>query len=258
MALSRRVKKRISGALEARGWEINRVSGGRRQPSDAFGTVDFPDEWQAVIERTRPYTLCSDERMGGLIAGVEHVVKNAIPGAFVECGVWRGGSSMAAALTFQHLGDIRDIYLFDTFEGMPPAGEQDVDFRGEPMGDSFADTQATKELAARAGATLGDVREAMASTGYPGDRTHLVQGMVEHTVPGSAPGEIAVLRLDTDWYESTRHELEHLYPRVPAGGVLIVDDYGHFAGARKATDEYLGEKVFLHRLDYTGRLVIKS
>jgi O-methyltransferase len=98
----------------------------------------------------------------------------------------------------------------------------------------------------------------MQSTGYPSDRVHYVKGLVEATVPQQAPDEIAILRLDTDWYESTKHELEHLWPRVRPGGVLIVDDYGHFEGARRAVDEFFGPGVFLHRIDYTGRLVLKQ
>ena len=78
-------------------------------------------------------------------------------------------------------------------------------------------------------------------TGYPPERIHFVRGPVEETLPAGAPDEIALLRLDTDWYESTRHELEHLYPRLAAGGVLLVDDYGHWEGARKAVDEYFAD-----------------
>ena len=84
--------------------------------------------------------------------------------------------------------------------------------------------------------------------------------MVEDTIPNQAPKEIALLRLDTDWYESTLHELEHLYPRLVSGGVLIIDDYGHWRGAREAVDEYIDKhklKLFLTRIDYTGRLCVK-
>ncbi|HYM86681.1 MAG TPA: TylF/MycF/NovP-related O-methyltransferase, partial [Pseudoxanthomonas sp.] len=74
------------------------------------------------------------------------------------------------------------------------------------------------------------------------------------------PECIALLRLDTDWYESTRHEMIHLFPRLCVGGVLILDDYGHWLGARRAVDEYLGEHnvpLFLQRIDYTGRYAVK-
>jgi len=82
------------------------------------------------------------------------------------------------------------------------------------------------------------VASAMASTGYPAERIHLVKGLIEHTIPEHAPGSIGLLRLDTDWYKSTMHELVQLYPRLTLNGVVIVDDYGHFKGAREATDEY--------------------
>jgi hypothetical protein len=87
----------------------------------------------------------------------------------------------------------------------------------------------------------------------------LIAGKVEETLPEHAPESIALLRLDTDWYESTRHELEHLFPRVVAGGVLLLDDYGHWKGSRKAVDEYFaaqGITMLLNRVDYTGRLGI--
>jgi hypothetical protein len=98
------------------------------------------------------------------------------------------------------------------------------------------------------------------STGYPADRLHLVQGKVEDTLPGAAPARIALLRLDTDWYESTRHELVHLYPRLVPNGVLIIDDYGDWVGAKEAVDEYFAAQPFqpfLSRMDHTGRLAIK-
>jgi O-methyltransferase len=86
-----------------------------------------------------------------------------------------------------------------------------------------------------------------------------VKGPVEETIPRTTPERIALLRPDTDWYESTKHELVHLYPRLVPGGVLMIDDYGHCSGARKATDEYFsGSLLFLNRSDYTGRLAIKT
>ena len=101
----------------------------------------------------------------------------------------------------------------------------------------------------------------MLSTGYDIARTHFVAGDVEQTIPGVVPEQISLLRLDTDWYESTRHELKHLYPRLIRGGVLIIDDYGHWKGARQAVDEYLAEtgaKLLLNRIDYTGRAAVKT
>jgi hypothetical protein len=109
-------------------------------------------------------------------------------------------------------------------------------------------------------AGLDDVQANLWSTGYPRDKLHFIQGKVEDTIPARIPGAIALLRLDTDWYESTRHELLHLYPRLVSGGVMVIDDYGHWQGARQAVDEYFaaGEVPhFLHRVDYTARLLVK-
>jgi O-methyltransferase len=109
-------------------------------------------------------------------------------------------------------------------------------------------------------AGLEEVRVNLASTGYPVDRVHFVRGKVEDTIPGTVPEPIALLRLDTDWYESTKHELTHLFPRLVPGGVLIIDDYGHWQGARQATDEYFASArvpLLLHRVDYTGRIAVK-
>jgi hypothetical protein len=100
----------------------------------------------------------------------------------------------------------------------------------------------------------------MALSGYDAARLRFVKGKVEDTVPAQAPARIAILRLDTDWYESTRHELEHLDPRLSPGGVLIIDDYGHWAGCRQAVDEYFASRklhALLNRVDYTGRIAVK-
>ena len=99
----------------------------------------------------------------------------------------------------------------------------------------------------------------MAGTGYPSERVHYVKGRVEETIPARAPAEISILRLDTDWYESTKHELDHLYPRLSPGGVVLFDDYGYWEGAREAVDEFLdatGERLLLHRMA-SGRLAVK-
>ena len=109
-------------------------------------------------------------------------------------------------------------------------------------------------------APIEQVREAVLGVGYPGDRIHFVQGRVEDTVAANAPAEIALLRLDTDWYSSTKHELVHLYPRLMSGGILILDDYGYWQGARRAVDEYISENgltLLLNRIDNTARSSIK-
>jgi hypothetical protein len=169
---------------------------------------------------------------------------------------------MVAALALKLMGDTkRNLYLFDTFEGMTPPSAHDVDIDGTSASTCLErDPQRTSVFWAVAG--IDEVRKNVASTSYPSEQVHYVQGPVEVTIPANAPAEpIALLRLDTDFYESTSHELVHLFPRVAPGGILIVDDYGHWQGARKAVDEYFATRqrpVFLHRIDYTARLVLKE
>jgi hypothetical protein len=167
---------------------------------------------------------------------------------------------MAAALSLLECADTkRELYLFDTFEGMSQPTEADVAVDGQTASALLRSPRTTERDSAWCYAGLDDVRAAMLSTGYPTERIHFIQGRVEDTLPRSMPA-IAVLRLDTDWYESTRHELEHLYPLLSPRGVLVVDDYGHWAGCRKAVDEYMSGhdiSLLLNRVDYTGRIAIK-
>jgi O-methyltransferase len=231
--------------------------------SDAVIRRRFPDVDRRVIDifnRVKPFTMTSPERVIGLCDAVRYVVAAKIEGAVVECGVWRGGSSMAAALMLRELGAAdRDLYLFDTFEGMSAPSEHD---RRAGTGVPAADLLATSAKQAKVWAysPLDEVRANLQSTGYPTERVRFVQGKVEDTIPEQAPEQIAILRLDTDWYESTRHELEHLFPRLAVGGVLIIDDYGAWEGARRAVDEFVDAqkvRILLNRIDETGRVGVK-
>jgi len=218
-----------------------------------------------IYEACRPYTMTGALRMHALFDALRYVTSADIAGDIVECGVWRGGSAMVAALATLRLGAApRDIWLFDTFEGMPEPTERDVTLDGKP---ARARWQRGRRGNGRRGdgndwcfAPLADVRANVARTGYPQQHLHFVQGQVEQTIPTSAPQRIAILRLDTDWYDSTYHELTHLYPRLSVGGVIIIDDYDTWDGARQATDQYFGEigrAPLLSRIDGAGRVGVK-
>jgi hypothetical protein len=168
---------------------------------------------------------------------------------------------MLIAETLLALGDTsRRIFLFDTFEGHPkPDAENDVDVWGNRAVEEWERREAAGETWAYV--SLDEARTNMAQTGYPTDRIVFVKGMVEDTIP--ATGEVkalALLRLDTDWYGSASVSLEHLFPRLVEGGVLIMDDYGHYKGQRRALDEYLaatGQHLLLNRIDYSCRVAVK-
>lgn len=232
---------------------------GSRSDPDLRRCPDLADEREflSAWKRCRPYTMTSLERMYSLWQAARHVAAAPVEGDLVECGVWKGGSAMLAALALLSAGESRRVlWLYDTFTGMSAPTERDVDLAGRDAGAQW------RTAANRGGwcsASLEEVRAAMLSTGYPVDRLRLVAGNVEQTLPAQAPERIALLRLDTDWYESTRHELVHLWPRLAPGGVLIVDDYGHWRGARRAVDEYFARQpVLLNRVDYTARLAVKG
>jgi O-methyltransferase len=218
---------------------------------------DFRDEDTEIIRKVRAWTMTSAERIYALIQAVRYVSANAIPGDIVECGVWKGGSMAAAARTLLQVKDVkRDLCLFDTFEGMSEPTANDVDYSGKQASEVMVEDEGAR----CADAPLAGVRKVLQETGYPMERIHFVQGKVEETIPRNAPDSISLLRLDTDWYESTKHELVHLFPRLSRGGVIIVDDYGHWKGSRQACDEYFQQNrisILLNRIDYTGRIGLK-
>jgi hypothetical protein len=234
----------------------------RRGPDPVVAyPADFTASEIAVWELVKPYTMTSPERIVSLVRAVEHVERHSIEGDIVECGVWRGGSMMAVAVTLLGLGrPSRVLRLFDTFEGMPPPTERDYTRKYGKSAREIMDAEDPATGLTWAVASLETVQQQLRSTGYPERLVVYSVGRVEDTIPRDAPERIAILRLDTDWYESTRHELVHLYPRLTPGGILIIDDYGHWEGARRAVDEYLadsGSTLFLSRIDYTARIAVK-
>ncbi len=243
----------LSGLINLSGYkfQISKV--------DAIG---IPIENQEIYNAVKNYTMTSPERVSALIDSVRYVIKNNIEGAFVECGVWKGGSAMTVALTLKSLGIVdRDIYLFDTFEGMPEPGQSDISIGGDKATDTFNRLRLNDDSSAWCFSPINEVIENMNITGYPAERIKLIKGKVEETVPANMPSIISLLRLDTDWYDSTKHELINMYPVLTKNGVLIIDDYGFWQGAKKAVDEYIESNslsLYLHRVDDTGRVAIKT
>ncbi|MHB1534375.1 MAG: TylF/MycF/NovP-related O-methyltransferase [Acidimicrobiales bacterium] len=239
---------RLSRTLAHRGYQIT---------SDRDFPPDYDTACVELYQAARPYTLTSHERVFALREAIRYLVRAEIQGAILECGVWRGGSMFVVAKTLVEMGaSDRDLYLFDTFDSTPPPGEEDVDVWGTPARDFYAAASTTPGYAYL---PVESVRDLILGTGYPSDHVHFVKGMVEDTIPRSSPNTLALCRLDTDWYGSTAHEMRHLFPRITPGGVLLIDDYGHFQGARRAVDEYFESRqiaLLLNRLDFTGRLAV--
>jgi len=228
--------------------------------------VDEDPRFRDALRQVRGYTMSTPELCYTLFQAVEHIGASNVAGAVVESGVWRGGNVALCALTLLAAGDAsRDLYLFDTFDwswpdltpwdtkvGEGTAAERNAVLekrRNAPQ--EYLDAQRVSEA---------KVRDFIAATGYPPDRVHTIKGLVQDTIPESAPDEIALLRLDTDMYESTYHEFVHLYPRLVSGGILIIDDYPTERGCVKAVEQYfseVGSRPFLSRIETQGRIAVK-
>ncbi len=207
----------------------------------------FPGEFARLHDKVRPYTMCGHARLRGLYEAVKEVVARGILGDIVECGAARGGSAALMALTLRRLGARRQLWVFDTFEGMPAPSAADPDY----------------EIAQRFVGTccgpLEDVTDLFRRWQILAD-AKLVKGLFQTTLPVAEVKNIALLHLDCDWYESLMCCLEQFYDRLSGGGVIQIDDYGHWAGARKAVDEFLQRrqiKARLRYLDYSGRQIRK-
>lgn len=228
---------------------INKIAGiagytivNKKTADKMYVSFDIDPEFEKIYDKTEPYTMTTIDRMFELYKAVQYVAKNNIPGDIVEAGVYKGGSMMLAAYTLQESGDTsRKLYLYDTYTGMAQPTEEDVRYGTEEEVFEKWKQKSKQDHNEWNYATLDEVKSNMNSTGYPRENTIYVKGKVEDTMPQTVPENISVLRLDTDFYESTKHGLIHLFPRLVRGGVLIIDDYGSWRGARKAVDEYIKE-----------------
>jgi O-methyltransferase len=274
----KKMKSFIRDLFRAFNYQITRISDGpdthiqevaptniRTELLDAYKGnhlySDFTDKEIEIINKVRKFTLTSPERIVSLINSVKYIVENKIPGDFVECGVWRGGSMMVIALTLIELGITdRNLYLYDTYQGMSEPSVEDISHDNITAEEQLSKVAKSKEYNIWCYSTLDEVKNNLKKTNYQEARIHYIKGKVEETIPGVLPGKIALLRLDTDWYESTYHELVHLYPLLVAQGILIIDDYGHWKGSKTATDKYFNENkqhLLLNRVDYTCRVAQK-
>ena len=230
----------------------------KRPPKSTQRDMARDPAFMGFYERCKPFSMTTMERLYAVFQAVGYIVRNRIAGDIVECGVWKGGSSMMAALALAHHGDdgSRRIWLYDTFTGMPEPGPHDVKFDGGDTVGKWREGRAEEHNSWNYG-PLDEVRQNMASAGFPEERIVLVPGKVEETLPVRRPEQIALLRLDTDYHDSTKVELELLAPLLSDGGTLIIDDYGSWAGARKAVDDWLdatGLPILLARSDVGGRI----
>jgi hypothetical protein len=227
---------------------------------------DVTAEEKCTLIEASQITLATPETIVQLIRTVRYVIDNSIPGDLVECGVFQGGNAVVMIRTLLNAGVTdRTIYLYDTFEGFPMPEEIDYEYGIGPALDTWRqfkrEGDSTVDNSDWLRFPIEKVRSRVLGMGYPEEKIIFVKGMVEDTIPNGGPQQIALLRLDTDFYRSTKHELIHLYPKLSRNGVLIIDDYGALHGARVATDEYFKENnipFYLNRLDEHVRSGVKT
>ena len=210
------------------------------------------------------YSMTGHDRMYSLIKSIEFIDQNNVDGDFVECGVWKGGNLIIFQKYVKKLNLNKKIYAYDTFEGMPKPAEIDKNFEGESA--SIQLDKLDKKNVDRkkniliADCSLEDVKNNFEKHTFSNNLI-CIKGKVENTLKNTEnlPNKISILRLDTDWYSSTKKELEVLYPLLEKNGILLVDDYGYWQGARKAVDEFFKDKkVTMFKIDFTGRMIINS
>jgi len=200
-----------------------------------------------IIKFVRLYSLLSEERLINNIESVQYILDNNIEGDVVEIGVYKGGSVMSMILSLQRNNEVRNVHLYDTFEGMTEATDIDTTLNGWHYNDAVKSLPFWK-----CESPLEEVTANINLTNYDKTLIHYHVGDIVHTT--YFPNKISLLRLDTDFYESTKYELEHFYPLVVSGGIIIIDDYGHWNGSRKATDDFLKDKpsIIIHKIDNEG------
>lgn len=206
-------------------------------------------------------SMCSKEKLVSTLLSCKNVVKNNISGDFVECGVWRGGNSLIAAFIFNKYQSNKKIYLFDTFEGMTPPTEDEFHLLSKKKSINTFQEYKNKSIQ-WCGASIDEVKKNFKNLNLLNENIIFIKGDVSQTLMKYNKNiqKISVLRLDTDFYESTKIELKYLYPKVETSGLIILDDYGHWSGSKKAVDEFFEVNnihPFLIPIDYAARIMIK-
>jgi hypothetical protein len=204
-------------------------------------------EMGTLYEKVKPYTMVGYGRLRGLYKAVHQTIAKGVPGDIVECGTASGGSAALMGLLLKKLDPGRRLWVFDTFEGLPPPTNEDPDY------------EIARQFTGTCRGSIEEVTDLFKRFGFA-DLTVPIKGLFEDTLRKSGVGPIAVLHLDCDWYRSVRVCLDELWDRVSPGGVVQIDDYGHWAGARKAVNQFISERALnlkVHYLDYSGRQLVK-
>tara|TARA_E500000178_G_C16992251_1_gene741407 strand:+ start:122 stop:838 length:717 start_codon:yes stop_codon:yes gene_type:complete len=220
---------------------------------------EISNEYHGLIKLCQNYSMTTYERMWSLIQSCNYVFEKNISGDFVECGVWKGGNIILMKEMMKKNQNFKKIFCYDTFEGMPRPSKEDAKYNGKDALNIFNEHKEKNK--GFCSSPLEEVKENIIRSSGNIDDILFIEGMVEKTLldESNLPEKISILRLDTDFYESTKIEMEILFPRLVNNGILIIDDYGFWKGAKQAIDEYFKDKKpFLIRIDHSCRLLIKN
>jgi O-methyltransferase len=223
--------------------------------------VETNKKIKKFIDISAEFSMTGHQRMYLLSQAILNTKENNLDGAFVECGVWRGGNILLYQLLNGFYNLNKNIFAYDTFQGMTTPKDVDINYRGESANKILLANKKSENIRNEyCFSTIDTVKKNILKYSKL-ENINFIIGPVEKTLllEKNLPKKISILRLDTDWYSSTKIELEVLYPRLVKGGILIIDDYGYWQGSRKAVDEYFfNKKKWLHVCDHACRYLIKN
>jgi hypothetical protein len=253
-SISQKAKNRIGKFLEKYGYKVSKLN--------TFNlSLDLTTEEKIILEYVfkNQLTMTSRDNLASTILAVRYIVNNKVEGDFIECGVWRGGHSIAAALTFKLYNTNRKVFCFDTFTGMSEPSFFDKRIGSSTPALTKYEQSNNPSFNAWCYSSIDEVRNNFLNAGIHPDNFMLIEGDVIKTLPDFKPIKVAFLRLDTDWYESTKSELEHLWPHLSKFGIITIDDYGHWEGSKQAVDEFFKTVpgILFTPIDYSARTAIK-
>jgi len=248
------IKKIIKNFLKFFNLKLVRISNNQNFP------IEAKKEIKEYVNISSKFSMTGEKRMYLLSQAILNVKINNLEGDFVECGVWQGGNILLYSILNNYYNLKKQIFAYDTFDGMPPPQKNDITYYGtsaEKLMNMIEKKDGKNDIHCLASLNL--VKKNILKYSNL-NNIKFIEGEVEKTLlyEENLPKKISILRLDTDFYSSTKKELEILYPRLVSGGVCIVDDYGYWRGARQAVDEYFGNQKWLHIVDETCRYLIKN
>ena len=256
-----RIAKTVNSISKKFGYRLIKID--KSNWSDAF--VGISKFEKSILNICSKFSMTGFERMYFLIKAIEQIKNNKIQGDFVECGVWKGGNLILFQKMIEKLNIKKKIYAYDTFKGMTDPGKFDYTFEKREAKEILSTLRKkkvdSKKNIVLAECSLDDVTKNYKKNTKLNKNLHCIKGPVETTlkIKKNIPKKISILRLDTDWYESTKIELEILFPLLTKNGILIIDDYGYWKGAKKAVDQYFFKKpITLFKIDFTSRFIIKK